>query len=167
MHAIALPVRPRPPKHATSTRSPATARRCASANASRASVLSLGSQKSRQRNHRYGHATSRGGEASRNRLHCGSGATGAPARIPRPRRRVPSGSSMTPALIAHDIPRFWPKPCLNRRSVSAQRSTVSAERLPGHRRLPVSSIDGGNRAGHSTAWATVTRSRSLATAGLP
>jgi hypothetical protein len=55
----------------------------------------------------------------------------------------------------------------NRGSVSGQRSSVSAERLPGHRRLPASSVDGGNRAGHITACATVTRSRSLATAGLP
>jgi hypothetical protein len=109
MHAIAVPVRPWPPQHATSTRSPAAARKCASANEVRASDLSLGSQKSRQRNHRCGHATSRGGEASSSRLHCGSGATRAPARIPRPRRRVPSGSCTHPALIAHDIPRFWPK----------------------------------------------------------
>jgi hypothetical protein len=55
----------------------------------------------------------------------------------------------------------------NRGSVSGQRSSVWPERLPGHRRLPASSLDGGSRAGYSTACATVTRSRSLATAGLP
>jgi hypothetical protein len=60
-------------------------RRCASVKAARASDLSLGSQKSRQPNHRYGHATSRGAEASSTRLHWGSGAPGAPARSPRPR----------------------------------------------------------------------------------
>lgn len=55
MQAIAVPVRPRPPEHATSTRSPAAARRWASTSASQASAWSAGRRKSGHRTQRTGH----------------------------------------------------------------------------------------------------------------
>jgi hypothetical protein len=84
MQARAVPVRPRPPQQATSTRSVA-ARRQASRKASSASTSSAGRRRSRQRTHRESHATGRGRRPSRYSPKSGPGPGGTGA-VPHPRR---------------------------------------------------------------------------------
>ncbi len=102
MHANAVPVRPRPPWQATSTRCVAL-RRNASANASAASARSLGSRKSGQRTHRTGHGSTSGWCADSSSAHSGTGpgGVGPPAR--RPRTRRPDGNLSTPGAFADQV----------------------------------------------------------------
>jgi hypothetical protein len=95
--ASAVPVRPRPPRQATSTRSPACARRCAACRASSASARSVGIQKSGQRIHRCGQAGS--GPSAKSRAKS-AGLTA--SLIRRPRTRGPVGSVTSPASSSQE-----------------------------------------------------------------
>ena len=98
MQAKAVPVRPAPPPQATSTRASATARRCASWNASRASWASSRSQKSGQSS--LDRARGSWEVAFRERVRSPGGWDGACMRRPRPRRRAPSGNSTMPGPVS-------------------------------------------------------------------
>jgi hypothetical protein len=95
--ASAVPVRPWPPLHATSTRS-ASARRHSSTNALRASLGSVGNHQSGHRTHRDGQLTDGGRLPSRYNPNSGAGPSTAPRCKPRPRTTRPDGSSSTPAV---------------------------------------------------------------------
>ena len=95
MQARAVPVRPRPPAQATSTRS--VAARCqASVNVGRTSARSAGRRKSGQRSHRDSQGTLGGGWPSRYTPKAGAGPSGRGRLRPRPRTSLPEGSRMTP-----------------------------------------------------------------------
>lgn len=99
MQASAVPVRPRPPPHATSTRS-VPARFHASARVVRAASRSLGRRKSGQRTHADSQGTSGGVLPSRYTPRVGTGPAGSGRRSPRPRTRRPEGSRSTPGTFA-------------------------------------------------------------------
>jgi hypothetical protein len=95
MHASAVPVRPRPPPQAISTRSRPD--RCHSpASARRASIGSAGSLKSGHRNHRDSHATGADGLPCRYSPKWGRGPSGSGFLSPRPRTSRPDGRRSTP-----------------------------------------------------------------------
>lgn len=85
-----MPVRPRPPVQATSTRS-ASARRHTSSTASRASARSLGSHQSGHRTQREGQPTGAGGLSCRYSPNSGGTSAAASCRRPRPRTSRPDG----------------------------------------------------------------------------
>ena len=95
-HAMAVPVRPRPPRQAISTRSHSL-RRHTSSRASRAARRSDGSRKSGHRSQACGHGTAGGSRPSRYRPYSGSLPSGSARRKARPRTRRPDGSTTTPA----------------------------------------------------------------------
>jgi hypothetical protein len=91
-----VPVRPRPPAQAISTRS--VAARCqASVNVGRTSARSAGRPKSGQRSHRDSQGTSGGGWASRYTPKTGLGPSGSGRLRPRPRTSLPEGSRRIPS----------------------------------------------------------------------
>ena len=93
--ARAVPVRPRPPAQAISTRS--VAARCqASVNVGRTSARSAGKRKSGQRSHRDSQGTSGGGWPSKYTPKAGLGPSGSGRLRPRPRTSLPEGSRRTP-----------------------------------------------------------------------
>ena len=93
--ASAVPVRPRPPAQAISTRS--VAARCqASVNVGRTSARSAGRRKSGQRSHRDSQGTSGGGWPSKYTPKAGLGPSGSGRLRPRPRTSLPEGSRMIP-----------------------------------------------------------------------
>ena len=93
--ARAVPVRPRPPAQAISTRS--IAARCqASVNVGRTSARSAGSRKSGQRSHRDSQGTSGGGWPSKYTPKAGMGPSGSGRLRPRPRSSLPEGNCRIP-----------------------------------------------------------------------
>jgi hypothetical protein len=90
-----VPVRPRPPAQAISTRS--VAARCqASVNVGRTSARSAGKRKSGQRSHRDSQETSGGDWPSKYTPKAGLGPSGSGRLRPRPRTSLPEGSRRTP-----------------------------------------------------------------------
>lgn len=106
--ASTVPVRPTPPRQATSTRWPAYARRHASRIASSASAGSRGTQKSGQRTRRCGQAGA--GPGARSRAKSAGPAVG--AAIGRARTAAPPGSTTSPLRSVHAVPvstrSLWP-----------------------------------------------------------
>ena len=98
-----VPVRPRPPRQAISTRSHSL-RRHTSSRASRAARRSDGSRKSGHRSQACGHGTAGGSRPSRYRPNSGSRPAGSARRKARPRTRRPDGSTMTPAPSCSHAP---------------------------------------------------------------
>lgn len=107
MQARAVPVRPRPPPQATSTRS-AAVRAQASANTSLARTRSLGSRKSGQRSHRDSHAGGGGSLPRRWTAKPGAGPEGSGLRNPRPRTSRPEGRRRTPGASSGQVPVIRP-----------------------------------------------------------
>jgi len=101
--ASAVPVRPRPPVQATSTRS-SVARFHASRKAASASSRLMGSRQSGQRIHRDGQPTGGGVLPCRYSANWGTASSGTGWRRPRPRSSRPDGRRRTPDADRSQVP---------------------------------------------------------------